>query len=136
MSYKIIDIEGIGPAKTETLLKAGITTTDQLLETAGSAKGRESLAAGSGLTKKELLRYVNMADLMRIKGVGEEFSDLLEAGGVDTVKELAHRVPANLHAKLTEVAEAKSNLVRRKPTLAECTAWVEHAKTLDPKVSH
>ncbi|NNM15945.1 MAG: DUF4332 domain-containing protein, partial [Bacteroidia bacterium] len=82
-----------------------------------------------------VLRWVNMADLFRIKGVGEEYADLLEAAGVDTVKELRNRVPANLHAKMNEVNEAK-NLVRSAPSLSNVESWVDHAKTLDPMVSH
>ena len=136
MSYRIEEIEGIGPAKTAALLKADIKTTEQLLAAAGSKKGREQTAAATGLDTKQLLKFVNLADLMRIKGVGEEYSELLEAGGVDTVKELAHRVPANLHKKLGEVAAANPRLVRRAPNAGECAAWVAEAKTLQPMVTH
>lgn len=82
-----------------------------------------------------LLRWVNMADLFRVKGVGEEFSDLLEAAGVDTVKELRKRVPEKLHAKMVEVNAAKG-LAGRNPHLSEVRKWVEGAKALEPKVTH
>ena len=115
MADSLIDIEGIGATYAKTLADAGLTNTDHLLDTAGSASGRKSLATKTGIDEGKILEWVNRADLMRVKGIGSEFSDLLEAAGVDTVKELAQRVPANLAAKLTEVNEAKK-LVRRVPT--------------------
>lgn len=136
MASKLIDIEGIGKthaAKMEE--KLGIKTVEQLLEMAASKKGRQDAAAKSGIDEDKILRWVNMADLFRIKGVGEEFSDLLEAAGVDTIKELRHRVPANLHAKVLEINEAK-NLVRRVPGLAEIEDWVAQAKDMEPMVTH
>ena len=89
-------IEGIGPRNATKLRKAGVRTTEALLKTAASKKGRRELAAGSGIGEKSILEWVNRADLMRVKGVGEEYSDLLEAAGVDTVKELRNRNPKNL----------------------------------------
>ena len=136
MSYAIEEIEGVGPAKARLLQEAGIKTTEDLLTQAGSAKGREALAAATGLRKAELLSYVNFADLMRLHGVGQEFSELLEKAGVDTVKELAHRVPANLHAKLEATAEAHPRMVRRVPNAAEVAKWVTEAKTLEARVTH
>jgi predicted flap endonuclease-1-like 5' DNA nuclease len=135
MSYKIDAIEGIGPANRDKLAKAEITRTTHLLAQCASAKGRKEIAAKTGLKEEQLLKWVNMADLMRIKGVGEEYSELLEAAGVDTVKELRTRKADNLTAKMKEVNEAKK-LVRRPPTLAEVEKWVAHAKTLDPLVTH
>jgi len=93
----IIDIEGIGPEYKKKLNKIGVRTTDQLLWLGASPKGREELAADSGISEKLILEWVNLSDLMRIKGVGEEYSDLLEEAGVDTVKELRNRNPDNLH---------------------------------------
>ena len=135
MADNLIDIEGIGATHAKTLADAGLTNTDHLLDAAGGATGRKNLAAKTGLSESQLLEWVNRADLMRVKGIGSEYSDLLEASGVDTVKELATRVPANLVAKLAEVNEAKK-LVRRVPTESEVTGWVAEAKNLPTKVSH
>ncbi|MBK9343766.1 MAG: DUF4332 domain-containing protein [Dehalococcoidia bacterium] len=132
---KIIEIEGIGEKYAAALEGAGIATVEALLDTAGSASDRQALAEKTGVTPQRVLEWVNRADLMRIKGVGSEYSDLLEAAGVDTVKELATRRPDNLHAKLEEVNAAKS-LVRRTPTAAEVEKWVAEAKTLPQKVTH
>ena len=93
----ISSIEGIGPKFSEKLAEAGVKTTEKLLEAGASKSGRKKLAEASGIDEKKILRWVNMADLFRIKGVGEEFSDLLEAAGVDTVKELRNRNAENLH---------------------------------------
>ena len=112
MSYKIVDIEGIGPVYAEKLIAAGIVTVDQLLEKGKTPKGRKELEDVTGITGKLILTWVNHADLFRINGVGPQFSELLEAAGVDTVVELANRKPENLVAKLNEVNEAKK-LVRR-----------------------
>jgi predicted flap endonuclease-1-like 5' DNA nuclease len=132
---KIIDIEGIGPVYAAKLTEAGVKTTEALLKRAGSAAGRKELAAATGIDTAKILEWVNRADLFRITGVGEEYSDLLENAGVDTVKELATRRPDNLHAKLMEV-NADKKLVRRPPSLAAVTAWVAEAKTLVPAVTH
>jgi predicted flap endonuclease-1-like 5' DNA nuclease len=132
---KIIEIEGIGEAFAAKLEGAGVATVEALLQKGGSPAGRKSLAEATGLSTDRILEWVNRADLMRIKGVGSEYSDLLEAGGVDTVKELATRRPDNLHAKLLEVNEAKK-LVRRTPTLNEVEAWVAEAKTLPAAVTY
>ena len=92
MSYPIIDIEGIGPKYTKMLKKVGITQTKQLLSRGASKKGRKDLAAESGLKETQILKWSNMADLMRIRGVGEEYSELLEAAGVDTIKEFRSNI--------------------------------------------
>lgn len=131
----IIDIEGIGPVYAQKLTDAGIGTIEALLREAGSARGRKSLAESSGIDASHLLEWVNRADLMRIKGVGSEYSDLLENAGVDSVKELATRRPDNLHAKMLEVNAAKK-LVRRTPTLGEVERWVAEAKSLPGAVTH
>lgn len=132
---KIIDIEGIGPVYAEKLTNAGVKTVEALLETGGTKKGRKELAEATGIDESRILRWVNMADLFRIKGVGEEYADLLEAAGVDTVKELATRRPDNLTAKMAEVNEAKK-LVRTVPAQSMVEKWVAEAKTLEPMVSH
>ena len=125
----IATIEGIGPVYAEKLTAAGVKTVEALLEAAKDPKGRKALAAASGIDETRILNWANKADLMRIKGVGEEYSDLLEASGVDTVKELKHRKPENLLAKMTEV-NAEKKLVRALPTLKSVTDWVEQAKVL------
>jgi len=132
---KIREVEGIGPVYAEKLAGAGIVTTEELLKAAGHKAGRRALAAETGISETMLLEWVNRADLMRIKGVGSEYGDLLEAAGVDTVRELARRNPENLHAALLEANERK-HLVRRVPSLADVRSWVAMAKTLDAAVSH
>jgi predicted flap endonuclease-1-like 5' DNA nuclease len=131
----IIEIEGIGEKFAAKLKAAGVATVEGLLETAASGKGREDLAAKTGIDKTKILEWVNRADLYRIKGVGEEYSDLLEAAGVDSPAELAHRVPANLLAKMTELNTAKK-LVRKLPTEKQVADWVQQAKALPKLVTH
>ncbi|QQR52121.1 DUF4332 domain-containing protein [bacterium] len=131
----IIDIEGVGPAAAAKLAEAGVKTTEKLLEVAGSKAGRVKLAETTGVSEAKILEWVNRADLFRIHGVGEEISDLLEAAGVDSVPELATRVPANLHAKLVEVNEAKQ-LVRQVPSESQVEKFVTEAKTLGRVVTH
>ncbi len=128
----LIKIEGIGEASAKKLAKAGMRTTEALLKHGATPKGRKEMAEKSGMSEKQILRFINMADLFRIKGVGEEYSDLLEAAGVDTVPELAQRNAANLHKKMLEV-NAKKKLVRRPPTEAEVGGWISQAKNL-PRV--
>ncbi len=125
-------IEGVGEASAKKLAKAGIKTTEGLLKHGATSKGRKDIAAKSGVSEKALLRCVNMCDLYRIKGVGEEYADLLEAAGVDTVPELAQRNVANLVAKMADVNK-KKKLVRKLPTEKDVTKWVSQAKAL-PRV--
>lgn len=128
----LMDIEGIGAVYAQKLKAAGFATTEALLEKGATPQGRKDLVAATGISDKLILRWVNMADLFRIKGVGEEYSDLLEAAGVDTVPELAQRNPENLYHKMVEVNEEKK-LVRQLPALSKVTDWVEQAKQL-PRV--
>lgn len=128
-NYKIEEIEGIGPVMGEKLREAGITTTDKLLEATLTPKQRKELAETTGISPKLILRFANMADLFRITGVGQEYAELLEAAGVDTVPELAQRNAENLTAKMEEINEEKS-LVRRTPSLASVEKWVQEAKSL------
>ncbi len=129
---KLTTIEGIGATGAAKLAKAKVGSTTTLLTRGATVAGRRELSKASGVTEKRLLEWVNRADLMRITGVGEEYSDLLEASGVDTVPELAKRKPANLVVAMAEV-NRKKKLVRQLPTEARVTAWVAEAKTL-PKV--
>lgn len=127
-------IEGIGPVYAQTLReKAGIRTVEALLEAGATPQGRKELEEKTGISGTLILEWVNLADLMRIKGVGEEYADLLEEAGVDTVRELQHRVPQNLWMKMREVNEEK-HLVRRLPSLRAVEDWIEQAKLLPPKV--
>jgi len=135
VSYKIEEIEGIGPTYGEKLRAADINNTDQLLKACADPKGRKDTAAKTGLSEQQLLKWANMADLMRISGVGEEYSELLEAAGVDTVKELKMRRPDNLAAKMAEVNETKK-LVRQVPSESQVEKWVAQAKDLPPMLSY
>lgn len=135
MSYPVEEIEGIGAAYAEKLLAIDIRRTDDLLAQCGSARGRAEVAGKTGLSEKLLLKWANISDLMRIKGVGSEFSELLEAAGVDTVRELQHRNAENLTEKMRQVNETKK-LTRRLPTFNEVETWVEQAKQLQPMISH
>ncbi len=125
------DIEGIGPVYALKLLEMGIKTTDDLLEQGKTRKGREDLVEKTGISSLLILKWVNMADLMRIKGVGEEYSELLERAGVDTVKELRNRNPKNLYEAMAQY-NSTHKLVRRLPTLAEVESWVKEAKESEP----
>ena len=135
MGDKIDEIEGIGQAYKKKLSAAGITSTDHLLKQCGSAKGRKDVAEQTGLTTKQLLKWADMADLMRVKGVGRQFGELLKASGVDTVKELRHRNAANLCAKLAEV-NATKKLAKAVPNEAKVAAWIAAAKDTEPMISH
>jgi predicted flap endonuclease-1-like 5' DNA nuclease len=132
---KLTTIEGIGEAGAKKLGKANVGSLATLLSRGATAKGRKELAAASGITEKRLLEWVNRADLMRIKGVGEEYSDLLEASGVDTIPELATRKPANLLEAMT-ATNTKKKLVRQLPTEAKVADWVAQAKKLPKVVKH
>jgi predicted flap endonuclease-1-like 5' DNA nuclease len=135
MSYKIQEIEGIGPAYAEKLAAAGIDTTEVLLKLCCNAGGRKATAEKTGVSESQLLKWANMADLMRISGIGSEFSELLEAAGVDTVKELRNRNAENLAAKMAEVNEQKK-LTRTVPSEKTVAGWVDQAKSMEPLITH
>ncbi len=129
MVYKIIDIEGIGNVYAEKLIAAGIETADQLLDKCATPSGRKALEDATGISGKLILTWANHADLFRVKGIGPQFAELLEASGVDTVKELSHRVAANLAAKMLEI-NAEKKLTRRVPTEGEVQKMIDFAKEL------
>jgi len=129
---KIIDIEGIGPVYADKLYKIGIRSVEVLLNKGASEKGRKEIAKATGVAHTAILEWVNRADLYRIKGIGSQYSDLLEKAGVDTVVELSNRVPDNLYAKMIEVNKAK-NLTNKLPGIKQVRKWVAQAKKL-PKV--
>ena len=135
MAYKIIEVEGIGPAYAEKLQAAGIKTTEEYLEKCATPAGRKALAEETGISPKLILTWANHSDLFRINGIAGQFAELLEAAGVDTVKELRHRVPANLHAKVTEV-NAEKNLCNRVPSLPELEKMIAQAKELEPIITY
>lgn len=128
-NYKIEDIEGIGEVYGQKLRELGIKDTDSLLANTLTPKQRKELAEKTGISPKRILTFANMADLYRVDGIGQEYSELLEAAGVDTVPELATRNPANLTKMLAETNEAKK-ITRRVPSEKEVTKWVEQAKNL------
>ncbi len=127
--YDLAYIEGVGPVYAEALKAIGIDTPRALLERGASARGRVDIAAASGISDKLVLKWVNHVDLFRIKGVGSEYADLLEAAGVDTVVELATRNPANLYQRLVSTNMEK-RLVRKVPFPSQVENWIEQAKTL------
>ena len=130
-------VEGIGKKYQKQLQKIGILTTEALLKEGATRKGRNRIAKESGITVKLILEWVKHADLFRVKGVGEEYADLLEASGVDTVVELGKRVPENLHAKMVEVnSKGKRKLVRQLPGINQVKAWVKQAKKLKRVIAH
>ena len=135
MAYKIAEIEGIGGAYAQKLESVGVKTTENLLERAASKKGREALAEETGISEKLILKWANHADLFRIKGVAGQFAELLEAAGVDTVKEFRHRVAANLHPKLIEINDQK-NLCNRVPAVSELERMIAQAKELEPTITY
>ena len=135
MSYKIDEIEGIGPANRESLLKAGVTSTDDLLENCANPAGRKAMAEKTGLSEKKILGWTNMADLMRVSGVGRQYAELLEASGVDTIKELRNRNPENL-ATAMQTVNSEKNLAKTAPTTTTVEKWVSQAKETDPKITY
>jgi predicted flap endonuclease-1-like 5' DNA nuclease len=135
MAYRLSRIEGIGPVYAAKLADAGLATTDDLLEAAARPKGRAALAERTGISETLILKWANRADLMRVKGISEEISDLLEAAGVDTVAELKRRRPDHLAAALRAVNERK-RLVRRVPGEAQCARFIEAAKALPRVLSY
>jgi predicted flap endonuclease-1-like 5' DNA nuclease len=126
---KIIDIEGIGPVYAEKFQSIGIRSVAQLLKAGAQPKGRQELADKTGISKDLILEWVNHADLYRIKGVAEEYSDLLEEAGVDTVVELATRNPENLYKKIIETNQEKK-IVRRPPSQKMVEDWITQAKDM------
>ena len=132
---KLTTIEGIGEVYSQKLTEAGIKSTEELLEKGASPAGRKELVDKTGISAKLILKWINRADLFRIKGVSEEYADLLEIAGVDTVPELAQRNAENLYQKLVEANQEK-NLVRRPPSQAAVSDWIEQAKQLPRAINY
>jgi predicted flap endonuclease-1-like 5' DNA nuclease len=135
MPYKVIDIEGIGPNYAEKLQELGIHTTSDLLDKGSTKKGREQIAAQTGIPESLILTWVNHADLFRVKGIGPQFAELLEAAGVDTVKEFVTRKPENLHQKLQETNE-QYGLSGRVPSIDSLKEMIADATTLEARIKH
>jgi predicted flap endonuclease-1-like 5' DNA nuclease len=133
--FTLAEIEGIGPANAAKLNKAGVRGTNGLLQMGGSKKGRQELSKATGFSPKTILGWVNRADLFRVKGIGAQYSDLLEAAGVDTVVELSKRKPETLLESMTKV-NAKKNLVNQLPALNIVRDWVKNAKSLKRAVEY
>lgn len=133
---KVEDVEGIGPVYGEKLRAAGIESVEELLEKGAGRSGRAAIVETTGIDGGKILEWVNHADLMRIKGVGSEYSDLLEAAGVDSPAELAQRNAANLAATVQEVVAARPGIVRRVPTETEIADWIAQSKDLPKVVEH
>ncbi|MDD7447987.1 MAG: DUF4332 domain-containing protein [Phocaeicola sp.] len=135
MANNVKDIEGVGDVYAEKLNAVGIKTTADLLEKGKTKKGRIQIAEETGISEKLILKWANHSDLFRIKGIAGQFAELLEAAGVDTVKEFRHRIPANLHAKLLTTNEAK-NLCNRVPSITELEKMIAQAKELEPMITY
>ena len=136
MPKKLVDIEGIGATYAAKLTEAGVKSQEALLKAGDTPKARKDLEKMTGISGKLLLKWINRADLARVKGIGEEYADLLELAGVDTVPALARRNAENLHKKLLEAAEAHKNVVRRVPAATEVATWVAAAKELPRVLSY
>lgn len=132
---KLIEVEGIGEVFAKKLIACGIKSTNSLLKDGASAKGRKLIAEKTGISESNILEWVNHIDLFRVKGVGGEYADLLEAAGVDTVVELAQRNPDNLHQKLQAI-NAERKLVRKLPTVFQVRNWIKQASGLPKVVSY
>lgn len=135
MAYKIDEIEGIGPSYCEKLQSVGIKNTDDLLEHCATPSGRKQVTEKTGLSEKHVLNWTNMADLMRVSGIGRQFAELLEASGVDTIKELRNRNAENLATKMDEVNKEKK-LAKTSPSASTVEDWIAQAKRTDPKISY
>jgi len=133
---RIDEIEGIGPAHGAKLADAGVNTTEELLERGAKPGGRDKLAEATGISGKLILEWANHADLMRLDGVGSEYSDLLEAAGVDSPAELAQRNAGNLATTIEEVVAARPGIVRRTPSQSMIEGWITQAKRLPKVVEH
>jgi predicted flap endonuclease-1-like 5' DNA nuclease len=136
-NYKLVEIEGIGPANSKKMNKANIKTVRGLLKKGATRKGRKELVAQTGIKSSVILKWVNMSDLFRIKGIGKQYAELLEKAGVDTVKELKMRKPDHLLAQMEKINNAgKKRLVQALPGLKRVKSWVTQAQKLPPMISY
>ena len=136
MAKKLTELEGVGPTYAAKLAEAGVKSQEELLAAGSTPKGRSDLEKTTGISGKLVLKWINRADLARVKGIGEEYADLLELAGVDTVPALAQRNPEHLHKALVDLAAARKDVVRRTPAASEVAAWVAAAKELPRIVTY
>ncbi|MDH3590562.1 MAG: DUF4332 domain-containing protein [Planctomycetota bacterium] len=135
MKYKIQDIEGVGPSYGSRLVDAGITTTVDMLRLCCAPAGRRQVASATGLSESLILKWANLADLMRISGIGPQYAELLERVGVDTVKELRHRNAQNLAFSMKEIND-RSHVAKRTPAVSVVESWISAARSTEPTISH
>ena len=129
------EIKMVGPSEAEKLSKAGVTTVEGLVEQGKTRSGRHRLATASGLPEHDILKWVDRAHLMELKGVGKQYADLLEVAGVDSPLELSHPVPEHLYQRLLDI-NAEQKLVQRAPHMNEVESWIEEAKATAPTIEH
>ena len=135
MGYKITDIEGIGPAFADKLATARITTTEDLLDMCATKQGRAKISDSTGIGEGTLLTWANMADLMRISGIGGQYAELLKESGVDTVKELRTRNAENLATAMKKINDER-NVTKGEASPKTVADWIAKASELDPKITH
>lgn len=135
MAYKIEEIEGVGPAYAQKLAGAHIATTDDLLQHCCAPAGRKRIAEATGISESLLLKWSNHADLMRVSGIGPQFAELLEAAGVDTIKELRTRNAENLAVKMREANDAKK-LAKTAPSASVIEKWIQQSSGMEPRITH
>ncbi len=128
---RIDQVAGITHKDATKLRKAGIRTSNGLIEVAGNRKGRTDLATATGIDQRDLQQWINHSDLLRVKGVGAEYAELLVAAGVDTLRDLRRRNPTALLAKIIGL-NGDAKVVQRLPTEGMVEAWIETAKDLEP----
>jgi len=135
MSFPVGEIDGVDSAAAAKLKAVGIRTSDKLLDAAKSLQGRKMLSEKTGIDERNLLRLANKIDRMRIKGIGQEYADLLQIAGVDTVRELTYRNPKRLAERMKAIND-KRKLVRVLPSESTVGRWIEHAKKLPLKITY
>ena len=134
MSYAVHEVEEIGPGFAAELERCGIKTISGLLKRCSDPVGRKRVAAQSGIPEAQLLRWANIADLMRVRGIGRQYAELLLGAGVDSIRELRARRPTQLARKLAEI-NAVRNLTRRVPIPSMVEEWMEIAAKLPPMIT-
>lgn len=135
MSYPITKLAGIGPEKATRLKALGIRTSEKLLDAAKSPKKRRELAEKLDVSEQTVLRWANLTDRMRIKGVREPYAELLKDAGVVTVRELRYRNPTRLMERMA-AANAKNKRVRLLPSEKHVERWIQDARKLQPKIRY
>jgi predicted flap endonuclease-1-like 5' DNA nuclease len=130
---RIDQVAGISHKNATKLRKAGVRTSKGLIEAATSRRDRLDLVAATGIDQRDIQHWINHSDLLRVKGVGAEYAELLVAAGVDTLRDLRRRNPTALLAKIIGL-NGDAKVVQRLPTESMVEGWIEAAKDLDPSV--